>query len=468
MSILTNPFLAGTAGGGAGVYPSVISTKVVGWWDAGHTTDDGTNVLTLVDQSPVGNNLAQATSGNRVALANVATVSSKTVFQVASGTKSYFLDPLTAGSMPSITDVALAAICKPDATTQKVAMQIGTDASSKGIGLAPNTSGSKFGALVNNVAWADSEDAVDTTTRHFYLCVRSGSVLRFYRNGKPLFPINGDTPGTGYTKVSAMGADHNFLGDWRAGGLLTALTDAEVSELATWCATNESTANDTPASTFHEDDDFATGSSIDTGGTRAGSAIAWTAFNSGGSITNAQSGGTCSMTLPQSSSDIYRGWTQPDPNTDTTTYTWVSAKIIPANITTQNGHHAALALMDTVGGRMLAIVVGYESSARHIGIARHYAIASGGDFDGYQNSANQTGFTSGDWDAEWTLHMAWNKTDLNCWYQIGAAAPVFLGDVSTSFFNSGLRGNKVGLLVSSGNASGGNTVADWTDFKRHI
>ena len=68
----------------------------------------------------------------------------------------------------------------------------------------------------------------------------------------------------------------------------------------------------------------------------------------------------------------------------------------------------------------------------------------------------------------WTLHIAWNKATLNCWFQIGTGALTYLGAVSTGFFNSGLRANKVGLLVSSSNASGGDTVADFADFKRHF
>jgi hypothetical protein len=445
-----------------------IAAKTLGDWKADNFTDNGAKILTLTDASTHANHLAQATDASRLTLAHVATVSGKQVLQFTGG-ESYFLDPLIAGTMPPRDDIALITICRPDNSIQKVCLQVGTDGSVKGFGLSPQTSGNFFGALINGITWSDSEVAKDNVNRHFFLCNRNGNVLRYYRNGRPLFPIDTQNAGAGYTRVAIPGTDHMMPGDWRRSILANSLTETEIWQLATALAASEGTTDSgiDPTTVQNQDDDFTFGASIDTTGARRTSSIPWSSFNAGGSLANAVSSGKVRLTLPQASSDIYRGFTQPDPNTDATTYTYWVAKLIPTQVAA-NGNKVAVACMDTVGQRMLSMSLGMVSGVRQIALERHYSIFGGGDFDGNQSGAVITGFTSTDFTKEWTFHLAWNKTILNCWFQIDGGAMQALGAVSTGFFNSGLRANKIGILVSSGNAAGGDTIGDITDFKRMI
>jgi hypothetical protein len=442
-----------------------IAAKTLGDWKADNFTDNGAKILTLTDSSTHANNLAQATDASRVPLSAVATVSGKQVLQFT-GAESYFLDPLVGGTMPPRDDVALITVMRPNNSIQKVGLQVGTDASAKGFGLSPQTNGSAFGALINGIAWSDSELATDNTNRRLYIANRNGGVLRYYRDGKPLFPADMSAVGAGYTRIGLPGNDHQGGGDWRRSILANALTESEIFQLAGLEGTTNSGVD--PTTAYNEDDDFTYGAAIDTTGARRTSSIPWSAFNAGGSLANAVASGKLRLTLPQASSDIYRGFTQPDPHTDATTYSYWVVKLIPYQVAA-NGNKVAVACMDTVGQRMLSASLGMNGSGvRQIAIERHYSINGGGDFDGNQNGIVVTGFTSTDFTKEWTFHLAWNKTVLNMWYQIDGGAYQALGVVSTGFFNSGLRANKIGVLVSSGNAAGGDTIADINDFKRMI
>jgi hypothetical protein len=442
-----------------------IAAKVLGDWDASHYTDNGAKVLSLVDQSGRGNDLTQATDGSRLPLSAIATVSGKQVFQFTGG-ENYTLDPLNSGTMPPRDDICLITIARPNNVDQRVCLQVGTDGSSKGIGLAVQWGGFT-GALINGVISFSSEFPKDNANRHVFLLNRSGTVLRQYADGRAQWPINGNTVGTPYTNVAIPGSDHIMPGDWRRSILANALTETEIFQLAAALATQEGATDNSldPAAVYNQDDDFGTGATIDTTGGRRASSIPWTALNAGGSLTNAQSGGAMTLTLPQASSDIYRGFHQPDPNTDDTTYTYWIVKGVPSTVDA-DGNKMAVACIQLANQRMLSMSLGQVSGVRQIAIERHASILGGGDFDGYQQSAQVTGFSSDDFTKEWTFHISWNKTVLNCWYQIDGGQMQFLGAVSTGFFNNGLRADKIGLLVSSGNAAGGDTVGRFTDFKR--
>ncbi len=469
--------VTGTADGVA--YPTVIVTgpstallpfdKIIASFDADNFTDNGSKILTLVDGSGNGNHLAQPVDASRLALTAVATVSGKQVLQFTG--QSYFIDPLVGVTMPPRDDISFITICKPTAAIQKVAIQVGTDGAAKGLGLSPDTNGGFFGALINGVSWEETTIAVDAATRHLYIANRNGTVTRFYRNGKPLFPIGSSPIGTPYTKLGIPGNDHIMSGDWRLGKLANALTEQEIVNATKYLAAIEGATDESvdPSTIYPADDDFSVGATIDTVGNRRAGAQGWTALNAGGSLTNAQTGGILSYTLPQAASDIYRGHTQPDPNVASDTiFTYVSVQITPADIAAQNGHHAGIALFLPATLRMLAFVVGFEGGVRHIGMLRNFGYTASGNNDGYQNGLNTTGFSAGDWNEVWTLHLAWNRSWVSAWYQIGNAKLASLGSAQSNEFGASGRPTLFGLVTSSGNAAGGDTIARFSNLKRNL
>lgn len=439
------------------------SGKFAGMWDADHVTVAGGNTTVLLDQSGHGNNLPAGTGGTLVPVAAPTTVAGKLVLQPV-GTSNFRLGSFP--GLPADNDICLISVGRPDGNGGDIAIQVDDPAGNIGIGVALSNIVSgvdRFGAYLADFEFdLNANEAVDHSNRHLYIVQRNGTVLRLYRDGAPMLPIFSTVPHAGSTRVSVLGSSHLLSGDWRSSILSTSLTKKELEDLVAAICSAEGITSLNPAAIYNEDDNFGVGATIDTTGARRGSAVPWTARDLG-SVTNAQAGGTLSLTLPQEATTIFRGYTQPFSGSGVRIY---RAKIVPANLGTVNGHHAAIMIFDDVADhRVTTLEVGYDSATgnRHVGTRSYFLGSPWSEAAWMQYYVG--GFTSGDWSQEWTLWIAsqGSSTTTYMWYQIGSGPLQMLTD--RNWFSTP---SLVGIGVTSQNAGGGNTVADFTDFAREF
>jgi len=442
---------------GVGGIPALA--KMAGYWDADHVSVGGGNTTVLLDQSGRGNNLPAI-----VAAPAPVVVGGKNVIQ-GTGTEHYDLDPLSL--IPSHDAICMISVAKPAGTGgDRFISEFSGGGKTFALSAEASSSG-KWGIFAGAGAWFIANQAADAAARHIYIAQIEGTLIRGWRDGAPktLLSLVAPTMVNG-SRASVFANSHIFSGDWRLTIIAQALTKAELEALIAVIAVNEGITSLLPAASFNADDDFSVGAAIDTAGTRRAGATAWTAFNLG-AVTNAQAGGTLSLTLPQESNFTARGYSQPVTNGVVQVY---RCKIVPANIGATDKHHAGMYLIQTTGNRAFSVEVGYDSANGN----RQIRVKAWGDTNLTTwfsfGDVPVGGFSAADWNQEWTIWAMWDDNNVTFWYQVGSGALQFLYNGDWSSWMAGSGGTTypqvIMLGVSSQNAAGGNTVADFTDFAR--
>lgn len=228
-----------------------------------------------------------------------------------------------------------------------------------------------------------------------------------------------------------------------------------------WISDNPLTAADSTA--FAANDNFTAAAVLDTAGNRFSGATPWSG-RLATTITNAQANAVLSLTLPQTASTVWQGYTQPLPASGNCIYRTMAHW--DGHPTHQDLHSIGVVVEKGTGAarKTLIFVFGFNAAvgSECVRVDRYSTDADTFSTSPYSNSAPTYDTIL----APWCVEIEYNSTNILFKYAMFNFAPMrtVLTEAEASWL--GGRADRIGLVVLSGAAAGGNMRGHFLGFWR--